>query len=542
MPANQLVFNGINGSTGGYLQSPLTARQVSALAQGKPIEPDKTALNVLQRWWSRLQRKFFSPLEGIDARNLAQTGWGILYASDADPKIREALTPLLKLRQEQAGGYFKEFLGPLAYRPGDTKESFLVRSKAAPGNPADPTKVPYYLLIVGDPETIPYRFQYQLDLEYAVGRIHFDTIDDYERYARSVEAAETKGVTLPRRAVFFGTKNPDDFATGLSSQMLIQPLVKELQGDAEVAKRWEFATVLEKEATKARLARLIGGSETPAFVFTASHGMGFERTDPRQRNHQGALLCQDWPGPNAWPADKPIPEDHYFSADDVKDNATVPGLITFHFACYGAGTPRLDDFPDLSTTTPAEIAPHAFLARLPQRLLTHPGGGALAVIGHVERAWGYSFTWPGTDAQTGTFRSALLRLLHGWPVGAATEWLNQRYANLSSDLSAEAGGHPIRRGSGRRPALGHVDRQQRRAQLRHRRRSGRAADAAGRVRDPSGGQRCGTIGTRSVVLQPGCDSGGWRWLDSGRGGRPPGQPPRVESQASASRCPRGTTT
>lgn len=428
-----LVFNGIDGSTGEYLLPPMSPENLSKLVLNE--RPDRRHLNELKSKHQQDIEIYLGPREGIDSKKLSEAGWGVIFAHNADPAIREALSELLAHRQREATKinekYYKEYVGADGYRPGESKVKFLARHGAGPG-PADPKHVPYYLLIVGCPESIPFPFQFQLDVQYAVGRIFFDTPQEYAQYAHSVVAAETGKVSLPRRASFFGVRNEDDPATTLSADHLVKPLADFIKDDQP---DWDVETILQDEAKKATLSRMLGGGESPVLLFTASHGMGFNCGHPGQLKSQGALLCQDWPGPKKWK--QAIPQDFYISGEDVDDRARLHGMITFHFACYGAGTPRLDDFAHANPSERKVIAPHAFLARLPQRLLGHPNGGALAVVGHVERAWGYSFAWAGAGRQLATFESAIKRLMEGHTIGSAIEFFNKRYAEISSDLSVE---------------------------------------------------------------------------------------------------------
>ena len=417
-----LYFNGINGATGEYGLPAMTPHQLAQVVSGEEI--DEGFLSELKQ----RREAHWGVEEGVDPTDVSKSGWGFIMAHNADPAIKEALSELLEHRQRQTGEKYREYLGPEGYRPNETKNKWLGRHGMGAG-PADPDKVPYYLLIVGDPETIPYRFQNQLDVQYAVGRIHFDTLDEYAAYARSVVQSETSGLALPKQATFFGVRTPDDPATMMSADHMIKPLSIKMAEQTS----WQINTLLEAQATKANLANLINSGKTPTLLYIASHGMGFPNGDARQLPHQGALLCQDWPGAGKWK--QPIPPDFYFSADDVSSDARLLGSMAFFFACYGAGTPRLDEFAQQATKQRTEIAAQAFISHLPRRLLSHPQGGMLAVIGHVERAWGYSFMWDRAGEQLVPFESTLQSVMSGKPIGYALEYFNERYAEISSDLT-----------------------------------------------------------------------------------------------------------
>ncbi|MDY7078295.1 MAG: hypothetical protein SXV54_15370 [Chloroflexota bacterium] len=440
----QLCFNGINGATGEYGVPPMTGEELANVIKGES-PPENLG---------ELEAKKVSPFPvkpPNDPTRLDEAGWAIILPAETDPNVKAALSELLELRQEQAGERFKIYEGDAGYGPAENragatqaKATFFKRHQIG-GGPADPEEMPYYVLIVGSPDKIPYEFQYQLDVIRGVGRIYFDTPDEYARYARSVVMAETGQVKLPRRASFFGVANPDDKATELSSRHLIRPLYEKLRqqqpfalwvGDetqrTKLSLDWQFEQFIAEQATKAQLERLLGGDQTPTLLFTASHGMEFPLDDPLQISHQGALLCQDWPGPNQWRGK--IPQDFYLAGDDLTADTNLTGLIAFHFACFSAGTPRLDQFAQQTFRDErAVIAPHNFVGALPKSLLSH---GALAVVGHVERAWGYSILSPGTVDQTGVFESALLQLFRQDPVGWVTENLNMRYADLATQLTA----------------------------------------------------------------------------------------------------------
>ncbi|MGH9151598.1 MAG: C25 family cysteine peptidase [Acidimicrobiales bacterium] len=420
----RIVGNGINPDTGEHVAA-VSLEELGAVLREAPHDERR------ERYLE--MRSDRSPTYGlpfdVDPLDVASAGWCAVFSTDEPEGVRRALAPLLERRQSQVrADRFKV----LDHRPGEDFLSWLARNGAHPGSP-EPTRVPYYVLLVGPPTRIAFELQYLLDGEYSVGRLCFDDADDYRRYAESVVAHEEAPPTAPPHVAFFATNHLGDRATNMSASLLVEPLARGYDGRPGIAERYgaTAASWIGDAARREALLEVLaeGGGGRPSVLFTATHGLGgLPPGDPRQRAEHGALLCQDWPGGPVEVGRQTV------TAADVQ-GAHVHGMVAFFFACYGAGTPEVDEFPRVAGGTRPRIADEPFVAALPRALLAHPNGSALAAIGHVERAWGYSIAGrAGVGLQP--FENALGQIVVGRPVGAALGDFNDKYAALSTNLAS----------------------------------------------------------------------------------------------------------
>ncbi|KJS29646.1 MAG: hypothetical protein VR64_19530 [Desulfatitalea sp. BRH_c12] len=355
-----------------------------------------------------------------------ETKWALLLPprDQESEAIAAALDPLIQHRK-----------GQVIYSPASPGAAFpetWIDEQYSQMNDIDR---PYYVMLAGNLNAIPFRFQYLLDIQAAVGRLSFDRLDDYNKYAKKVVDFETQAMAhVARQALFFATEHDGDGATLVSRQHMTDPLVKMLR-----EKDIPVSYLAGAEATQMELLDRLKGdgiAPAPALVYTASHGLGIPGSDSAaeatRRKLQGALVCQDYDGRSG-----------VFCADVVPETPFLHGSIVFSFACYGAGTPKQSDFfhwirrPELLTCRP-DID---FIAALPKRLLAHPQG-PLAFSGHLDPAWVYSFANPsqiatdkGWGSRMGPFRQAVGHLLQGATIGYAMKRFNEVYATLSAKLA-----------------------------------------------------------------------------------------------------------
>ena len=97
---DQLILNGLNGETGEYFTPPMSRAEAQQRALGRTESQDH--LTDLQ-WRTDRKEGHLGVKEGVDPKNLAEAGWGVIFAPDTPEKVKEALRPLLNFRKGQAG-------------------------------------------------------------------------------------------------------------------------------------------------------------------------------------------------------------------------------------------------------------------------------------------------------------------------------------------------------------------------------------------------------------------------------------------------------
>jgi len=379
---------------------------------------------------------------------LSDARWGAILPTQfgATPLEAEHLKALEKLearRQEQMG-----FSTPYRweYPVGKWKDAdwvdyqaFLNQHGLVAGL-VNPEIFPYYVLVVGPPEKIPWLFQQYLAGDYAVGRLWFDEPGDVTRYVEALMDYEQESAPPPaaKRALFTAVRHAGDPATENSAAHLTLPLYQYLSDPAR-AKGFASRLLLGNEpgraATKANfLASLAArGEKPPALIFTSSHG--YEISDFQARDQeeqellQGAMVFQDYPGPL-----------HALDPSQVLAGAEIEALelpaagsFAFSYACFSAGTPRKADWEFPGLLRPGKtIAARDFVARSAQKYLAR---GMLGFIGHVSRTHRFAYQSPDlTGEHNQLYKGLLADLVSGWPAGYAAQMLTEQWSKLTTSL------------------------------------------------------------------------------------------------------------
>ena len=354
-----------------------------------------------------------------DLSNPLAVGWKYLV-SDSDPRkdeIIEAVEPLAKHRGMANPG------DPMIYDCKFEHEWWeWIRNNCWP---LALDEAPYYIMIIGGPDQVPFLFQALIDSTAAVGRIHFDSIDDLEEYVKKVIRLEKAAdPVVSREVVMFAPDGGITDPTFFSRMYMAQPLSE------HVKDKLNFSTkrILEDDATKKSLTDALDNSN-PALVYTASHGLGApkERLEI-QKKYNGAVCCQDMHTLE----NLTIPEFTY-SADDVPlDGTYLEGSAFFEFSCFGYGTPKRSDFEHW-LGDPKLNADEDFVSALPKKLLAHPKG-PIGFFGHVDMAFLEGFADPNNPyilkrwhSRVAPFKKAVEEILKAQSLGMILSTMNERY-------------------------------------------------------------------------------------------------------------------
>jgi len=263
-----------------------------------------------------------------------------------------------------------------------------------------------------------------------VGRLHFDDIEDYGRYAQAVVQYESAAFKPEQRknVALWTTRNNGDLATAMLSGAISMDFMSSTN---PLGARSQFTlnAFTNEKATKPQFLDILRGNlpaGPPAVIFTGSHGSNYDASDPALLRLQGALVSQEWKHGS------PLDPNCLICADDIPADAKLLGTIGFLFACYSGGCPAQDSYHFNPDGSRIAIAPAPFIARLPQALLSR---GMLAMIGHIDLAFPSAFIDTSGTPQPQAVRTPLELLMRGKRVGLAADTLSILWSTRSAQLA-----------------------------------------------------------------------------------------------------------
>ncbi|KFE61928.1 hypothetical protein [Hyalangium minutum] len=378
---------------------------------------------------------------GVDPNSLPDQRWGVIAPEGPlGDRLLALIEPLRRLREEEQGAPARIY----RVKPGmDGMQAVRWKDTVLRNEAEFETEQPAYLLLLGDFDQVSVELQQVLGSDGFAGRLVFPSEAGYEAYVDKVlRWSRSPSPTQQGRAMLF-TAHDGTAATTVGYRALMAPSLESLRklqelGSLSAASLSELGEPADWSAQKL-LAEV--ASPQPSVLFTMSHGLGAPRSGWRsvdeQRARQGAMS---------------LGVEGALDASTLASTPFLPGGIWFFLACFGAGTPaRSAYYPWLSRLREVGQYPgrlerllaalpregeRPFVAALPQAVLANPQG-PLAVVGHVDLAWTYSFQDLGRAARNrpSRFLGLLRTLVEGRRAGAGLSALMRFFNEANTELT-----------------------------------------------------------------------------------------------------------
>ncbi len=372
------------------------------------------------------------------ADNATRTPRDLATAVDAPAPIQELLAsrpgaPVFRYRPDPGNRYLRR------YNPtnGSFKDLDVVGADPGIGD----NKIPAYLLIVGPPTSVPWEFQYTLNLSRRVGRLDLPE-EGLKNYVNALKTGWADAKCRRDSPVVWATDLGAADITNLMRQAIADPLSEALTADPEVKGTGRLTYLPGASATWDKLVQALQ-HQCPALVVTTSHG-------------QTAPLGK----PAEMARDLGIPVDaagKTLQPEELAEKWAPNGAIWYAHACCSAGSDATNHYKGLfaagspNDTLLQDLADlKGLVSPLPSRLLGHEKP-LRAFIGHVHPTTDWVIRQPETrQIITGTIVESIYQNLYDekpQPVSLALEpcfrQVGAWYDELQAALNNIDGGIPL---------------------------------------------------------------------------------------------------